>query len=200
MIKQLETLDAQIFFFLNGLNHPLLDPIFYAITQFGSGFFLYPALLWVLIKFVKEQNKKQIIIFALIAFIAAGFTTSFIKKKVNRLRPIKQSVKTYEGHIQNVLFRPWVTPFYEQDVHVVGKPIKYKSFPSGHTSGAFAAGTILILILRLKRLPVYMACALIGYSRIYIGAHFPGDVLAGAFLGIIIPLLILKPLLKQIRN
>jgi len=62
------------------------------------------------------------------------------------------------------------------------------SFPSDHTAGAFAIFTALGLRFRKGLVPLLLLAALIGFSRVYIGVHFPLDVVAGACIGIVIGL------------
>ena len=59
------------------------------------------------------------------------------------------------------------------------------SFPSGHTSASFAAATAIYAIDRRWGAAAYVLAALIGFSRLYLGVHFPTDVLAGAVVGIL---------------
>lgn len=58
-------------------------------------------------------------------------------------------------------------------------------FPSGHTAAAFAIATVLVLMMKNKKLqlPILLAAALVGYSRIYLAQHFLPDVAIGALLG-----------------
>jgi undecaprenyl-diphosphatase len=66
------------------------------------------------------------------------------------------------------------------------------SFPSGHTSIAFACATVLSA-LAPRAAPAFFALALaIGYSRLYVGVHWPLDVLGGAVLGVATGLLLLS--------
>lgn len=58
------------------------------------------------------------------------------------------------------------------------------SFPSGHATVAFACATVLALAVPRLAVPLYALAALVAFSRVYVGVHYPGDVLAGAVLGV----------------
>jgi undecaprenyl-diphosphatase len=58
------------------------------------------------------------------------------------------------------------------------------SFPSGHATVAFACATVLALAVPRLRVPLFVLAALIAFSRVYVGVHYPFDVLAGAVLGV----------------
>jgi membrane-associated phospholipid phosphatase len=58
------------------------------------------------------------------------------------------------------------------------------SFPSGHATVAFACATVLALAVPRLRWPLFALAAAIAWSRVYVGVHYPGDVLAGAVLGV----------------
>lgn len=71
------------------------------------------------------------------------------------------------------------------NVHVIGTALHHGSFPSGHTATAFVAAGCLVLSLPLARrwiwaLPALSLAALVGLSRVAVGAHWPVDVLVGA--------------------
>jgi membrane-associated phospholipid phosphatase len=72
------------------------------------------------------------------------------------------------------------------DVRVVGGRAIGRSFPSGHTSQAFFLVTLLAQFYQLEigaALTLYVLAAMVGITRMYVGAHYPRDVLAGAILG-----------------
>lgn len=87
-----------------------------------------------------------------------------VKKLVGRQRPYNE----YPALIQSTHF--------ERD----------SSFPSGHTSNAFATATSLSLSFKkwYVTVPAYLWAASAGYSRLYLGQHYPTDVLAGAAVGV----------------
>lgn len=86
--------------------------------------------------------------------------------------------------------RPWIALGLPPPI---GAP-RDASFPSGHAAGSFCVAAFLVLALpavrpasprfcRITGVAVAVLAALIGLSRVYLGAHFPGDVVAGALLG-----------------
>jgi membrane-associated phospholipid phosphatase len=60
------------------------------------------------------------------------------------------------------------------------------SFPSGHAATGFACALVLARFAPRLTIPLFILAALIGFSRVYVGVHYPFDVLAGALLGLAI--------------
>lgn len=66
-------------------------------------------------------------------------------------------------------------------------PVHYDfSFPSGHATSSFAAAYVLGKKRKRLRLLLYLLAALISFSRVYLGVHYPSDVIVGAVLGVLI--------------
>jgi undecaprenyl-diphosphatase len=76
------------------------------------------------------------------------------------------------------------------------------SFPSGHTSTSFACAYVISRLAPRLTIPVFVLAALIGFSRIYVGVHYPLDVVAGAIFGLIVAraLLMLLTVLQRSRQ
>jgi membrane-associated phospholipid phosphatase len=83
--------------------------------------------------------------------------------------------------------RPRPPVRYPEPHALIGVPHD-ASFPSGHASTSFACATVLVAFApRLAPLWAILACA-VAYSRVYVGVHYPADVLAGAALGTLVAL------------
>jgi len=73
-------------------------------------------------------------------------------------------------------------------------PPSSNSFPSGHAATSFAAATVIAAAAPRLRVPLYVLAALIAWSRVYDGVHYPLDVLAGALYGLVLGLLLVRAL------
>lgn len=85
--------------------------------------------------------------------------------------------------------RPFTSPAALRLPVVVGALTHDPAFPSGHTAGSFAAASALAAFYPARARPLALAAAAVGLSRIYLGHHFPSDVVAGAGAGAAVGLL-----------
>jgi undecaprenyl-diphosphatase len=77
-------------------------------------------------------------------------------------------------------------PVSDPEPHtLVHLPSTY-SFPSGHAAVSFACATVLALAVPRLRWPLYALATLIAFSRVYVGVHYPFDVIAGAAIGVLV--------------
>jgi membrane-associated phospholipid phosphatase len=146
-----------VFQMVNGIKWPPLDWVMLSITHLGNG--TVAALIILLV----TPFRRDLTIRAALAMVMAGVLTSLIKEFFPLPRP------------------PAV---FGDAMEVLGVRMMGKSFPSGHTATAFALACSLKGVTdgRVQRAALMLA-ALVGVSRVYIGAHFPVDVAAGALLG-----------------
>lgn len=132
------------------------------------------------VAWVRGSKKwARIFLSMLIAMALAGLAGHVIKRTVPRARP---SVKS-ELH--------WGGPRFST---------KYHSFPSGHVGASTAFFGVLLIARRRVGLACLPIPILIGFSRMYIGAHYLSDVVCAAVLGILCALIVARLLLPQIAN
>jgi undecaprenyl-diphosphatase len=170
--------DQQLFLWLNSLHHLYLDTIMAWITNKYTWIPMYLVLLY---KIVRTYGRTGWIYFLamIVAVILADFVTSGIMKPFfERPRPCHDPVI---GHL----------------VHQVTGCGGRFGFASSHASTSFAVITSLWLFTkdRLKWMKWLFIWPLIySYSRVYVGVHYPGDILTGALVGILVALIIHKTL------
>ena len=121
-----------------------------------------PLTMWVAGMATKNAALKKQALFTLESFAISLAVTFGVKSIVNKPRP------------------------HEADPTLIAlKNTKSSAFPSGHTAEAFANATSLTLITHkwYVAVPAYAWASLVGYSRLYLGVHYPVDVFAGALTG-----------------
>lgn len=167
--------DWELMVYLNNLSPDVLNPFwtFVTYTEHWTPLFVFVILLF----FYKVSYKKGLfgIMFLLLSVGTAHFLTEFTKFLVQRNRP-----NITEGIMEflKILYEP--TNF---------------SFFSGHASTSFAATVFVYLVLksRFKYLGfLFIWPVLFSLSRIFVGVHFPSDVIVGAFIGSIIAIVFTK--------
>lgn len=91
--------------------------------------------------------------------------------------------ESISGALKQVFDRPR-PPLVDPDPAPLVEPLGSGSFPSGHATVSFACATVIALALPRLTPWVFALAALIAFSRVYVGVHYPADVVAGAILGI----------------
>lgn len=160
---------------INPVHTPALDHFFIYFTWFGDGLFVI--LVGLICIFIQQKKLGTLII---ISFLFSGLIAQVIKKIVIAPRPA-------------VFFQNSDYPYFIPDVTL----FNYHSFPSGHTTSIFALVIMLALSVKnqLLQISLFVFAIAVGYSRIYLGQHFPEDVLSGSVIGIFSALLCYKYLI-----
>ena len=156
---------ADGFLILNPYHPRLLDYFFIGYTYFGDGLFIVTL---ALILFFCKKRFLSLMIVSSYAF--SGVIVLILKYFIVEARPA-----FYLKNINYTYFIDGVT------LH------NFHSFPSGHTTSAFALAAILGFAAKNKNYAIIflLMAALVGYSRIYLGQHFMDDVVAGSCIGLV---------------
>lgn len=163
----LENLDKQLFIILNSANSPFWDTVMYIISAKLTWIPLYIA---ILICFGIRYKKKFIII---LLFIILAVTLAD-----------QSSVHLFKNVFQRL--RPCHDPSMEGMIHLVkGECGGLYGFVSSHASNSFNVAFLSLMFIRKRwyTVSIILWAIIIGYSRIYLGVHYPGDVICGSLLG-----------------
>lgn len=160
-------IDYKLFNLINQSSATALqDQFFPFITDLHQNiYFKWSVLLFVAVLFLRKFQRLGLTLFLLL-FLAVGFS-DFMGAKV-----------------KNHYLR--LRPFENSEITAVQKsPAGNKSFYSNHASNMFTFATYTSAFFPAAAVPLYTVASIVGYSRIYNGVHYPTDVFAGAFMGIL---------------
>lgn len=168
MMQTLLDLDRRLLLFLNGLNHPYLDNVMFYCTQTFFWLPLYLFLIYLIIKNYKKQAWYVLLGVAVTVTLANEITSSLMKPFFERLRPSQD-------------------PSLQGLVHLVnGYRGGLYGFASSHAANTFGTAVFVWLALKpfYKQIGwVFVWAAFMTYTRIYLGVHYPGDILVGGLVG-----------------
>lgn len=165
-------IDEGVLLFINHLSHAPLFNIPGLLLSAGSGFIWF-FLIGIIYTFYNRKQGIMMVAALLLAAVLSWVIVAFgIKPLIARPRPdiTQPSVISIKNYFDSAL------------PYVIGNDSN--SFPSGHATIAFAGAFILIKYIPKKTWVWIILASLIGISRIYLGKHYPSDVVAGTFLGL----------------
>ena len=178
MIDELVRLDKELFLYLNHLGSTYWDPFWMFLSGTWSAVPLYILLLLISLKQLGPKKTGVLLVVVALLITTTDQLANFFKYGLQRLRPC-----------------------YDPEIHALMRLVKSNcggrfGFFSAHAANSFAAAFFCTYLLksRWNILGIFLIAwaTLVSYSRIYIGVHFPLDVVTGALIGLILSWLFAK--------
>ena len=162
----LERFDQQLFLFINSANSPFFDQVMNTI----SGKLIWVPLYLAILVFLGVKYKRKfliILIFIILAATLSDQSSVIVKNIFHRLRPCHE-------------------PSLLAIVHLVkGECGGIYGFVSSHATNSFDVALLSLSFIKKRwySISIILWAGIISYSRVYLGVHYPGDVIFGALLG-----------------
>lgn len=170
MTESITNIDGAILLWIQeNIRNDILSPVVKFITHLGDHGWIWIALTIACLVFAKTRRTGIFMMFSLLGSLLIN--NMILKNLVARIRPYE----VVEG------------------LHRIIEAQGDLSFPSGHTGSSFAAAVVIFCTCPKKYgVPVMVLAGLISLSRLYVGVHYPTDVLAGALTGTLIAIAVCK--------
>jgi undecaprenyl-diphosphatase len=175
MFEKIIAFDKELFVFLNSLGSPTFDSFWLLITSQVNWTPFFLIIFYLLYKKIGQKNFLLVIVFIALLILVSDQTCNLFKNYFQRLRPCN------DEEIKNI-------------IRIV-KSSNTFSFYSGHAANSMATTTFVYLFLRKHFKNIYLLFLfplIFAYSRIYLGLHFPGDIITGYIFGILYGVLFYK--------
>ena len=170
MLERLNAIDTKLFLWLNNHHSPFMDKLMWFISGKEEWIPLYLIIIGYIVYKYRWKSIYVFIAVGLFVTLADQISTSVFKDGFKRLRP--SHVEELKGMVHHV--NDYYGGLY--------------GFVSSHAANSFAmaAFTSLLFQKRWYTISIFIWASVVSYSRIYLGVHYPGDIIAGALLGYVI--------------
>lgn len=162
--------DKQLLLWLNGFHAPWLDPVMLVLTKTVTWLPLYLLLLYLVIKDYQKASWRVLLAIGFTLLLTDQLTSSVMKPWFERLRP------SHNPHLAGLL-------------HLVnGYKGGLYGFASSHAANSFGIAMFLWLLFSKNRKwigALFLWALFFTYTRIYLGVHYPSDILVGALVGVL---------------
>ena len=169
MIETLNSLDKAFFLFLNAFHFDWLNPVMVILSGQAIWVPFIGYFFWLSYKRLGKKTTLYFALFLLLAIMASDTTSSYvIKNLITRLRPCR-----------DLDLKPLIYSFGQKCGGKYG-------FVSSHAANSFAIVVFSMLALKIEKKYFFtflIIPLLVSYSRIYLGVHYPGDILGGLIVG-----------------
>lgn len=175
MLDKILSLDEKLFVYLNGLGSQTYDGLWLIITKQINWLPLFLLLLYVVYKKLGTKQTLFLLLFVAVLLLFTDQITNLVKNGVQRLRPCNN---------------PDINP----KIRIVQSRSSF-SFFSGHAANTMAVATFLYPIFKRKIKHfwfLFLWPLIFAYSRIYLGLHYPLDIISGYIFGAIMGFLMFK--------
>lgn len=175
LLHDIMDLDRRLLVWLNSFHADWLDPIMYYTSQTLFWLPLYLFLVWFIVKDFKKEWWIPMIGILVTILLADQITASVMKPYFARLRP------SQEPSLQGIIH---LVKDYNGEIYTGG----LYGFASSHAANTFATATFFALVFRSRHRWInwlFLWAAAMTYTRIYLGAHYPGDILVGMMVGVL---------------